>query len=619
VEPLFAFRVSRFAFCLSPFAFCLLPFAFCLYGIPVLTAPWLDHYDAGVPRTLAPYPNRTLVDYLTDNARQRPDRPAILFKGATLTWRALERLSDACASAFSDLGIQRGDRIALLLPNCPQFLIAQFGAWKIGAIVAPLNATYTEREIEGPLHEHGIETIVTLTRYYARVKPLQGRTPLRRIIVTNIKEYFPPVLRWLFTLAREKHDGDRVSLAPGDHDFRRLLRAQHGRSSARAIITPEDPAVLLMSGGTTGTPKGALGRHAAYVFTGIQVKAWTASVLGGDRDVIFVPLPLFHVYANVGVQGLGIVNGSPLALVPNPRDLGDLLATIRRVKPAFFNGVPTLYIALLNHPDVQNGKVDFKSIKICFCGAAALLADTKQRFEALTGGRLVEGYSLTEAMMALCVNPVRGPNKMGSVGMPLPDVHVRIFDADEGARALPPNEVGEIAFSGPQLMVGFWNQPGETATVLRDHEDPSPVGSGFSPVGSGFSRTEAAKTRRWLHTGDLGYLDEDGYVFIVDRKKDLIKTSGFQVWPREVEEVVATHPAVAEVGVAGVTDPAKGEAVKAWVVVRAGQAVTEEELRDFCRRQLAPYKVPARVEFRAELPKTMVGKVLRRALRDGVG
>jgi len=576
----------------------------------VLTAPWLDHYDAGVPRTLAPYPSRTLVDYLTDNARERADRPAILFKGATITWRTLERLSDACASAFGDLGIQRGDRIALLLPNCPQFLIAQFGAWKIGAIVAPLNPTYTEREIEGPLREHGIETIVTLTRYYSRVKPLQRRTPLRRIVVTNIKEYFPPVLRWLFTVAREKHEGDRVSLAPGDHDLGRLLRAHGDRSSARAVITPDDPAVLLMSGGTTGTPKGALGTHGAYVFTGIQVKAWTASVLGGDRDVIFVPLPLFHVYANVGVQGLGLVNGSPLALVPNPRDLGDLLATIRRVKPAFFNGVPSLYIALLNHPDVQNGKVDFKSIKICFSGAAALLADTKQRFEALTGGRLVEGYSLTEAMMALCVNPVNGPNKSGSVGMPLPDVHVRIFDADEGVRALPPNEVGEIAFSGPQLMIGFWGQPGETATVLRDHEEPLPGGAGFR-------RSGPETTRRWLHTGDLGYLDQDGYLFIVDRKKDLIKTSGFQVWPREVEEVVARHPAIAEVGVAGVMDATKGEAVKAWVVLRAGHSVTEAELRDFCRLHLAPYKVPSRVEFRAELPKTMVGKVLRRALREG--
>jgi long-chain acyl-CoA synthetase len=560
-------------------------------------APWLEHYDAGVPRTLTPYPRRTALDYLDASARERPARPALLFKGATLTWRELEQLSDACASAFAALGIARGDRIGLLLPNCPQFLIAQFGAWKIGAIVAPLNPTYTEREIETPLRDHEIETIVTLTRFYARVKRLQGRTPLRRIITTNIKDYFPPLLRWLFTLARERRDGDRVTVEAGDYHFLRLLREHGGRPPVRARITPDDPAVLLMSGGTTGTPKGVLGNHAVYAVTGLQVKAWTKSVLGGDRDVILVPLPLFHVYANVGIQGLSFISGGALALVPNPRDLGDLLATIRRVKPSFFVGVPTLYIALLNHPAVQNRRIDFKSIRICFSGSSALLADTKRRFELLTGGRIVEGYSLTEAMMALCVNPVNGPNKLGSVGMPLPDVHVRIFDSENGRRVLPAKEVGEIAFFAPQLMTGFWNRPDETDAALREH-------------------TETGSTRRWLHTGDLGYLDEDGYLFIVDRQKDLIKTSGYQVWPREVEEVVATHPAVAEVGVAGVTDAVKGEAVAAWVVLRAGESVTEKELRDFCRQHLAPYKVPSRVKFRTELPKTMVGKVLRRALRD---
>jgi long-chain acyl-CoA synthetase len=561
------------------------------------TAAWLDHYDAGVPRTLAPYPDRTLVDYLRDNARERPDHSALLFKGARLTWRDLDRLSDACASALGALGVARGDRVGFLLPNCPQFSIVQFGAWKIGAIVAPLNPTHTGRELEGPLVAHGVETIVTLTRFYARVKALQATTPLRRVIATNIKDFFPPVLRWLFTLVRETREGDRVTLERGDHHLVPLLQQHAGRRSPDVRLSAADPAVLLLSGGTTGTPKGALGSHGAYVVTGLQVKAWTASVLGGDRDVILAPLPLFHVYANVGIQALGVVNGSPLALVPNARDLDDLLATIRRVKPAFFNGVPTLYVALLNHPLVQRGKIDFRSIKICFSGAAALLDETKQRFESLTGGRIVEGYSLTEAMMALCVNPVAGPNKIGSVGMPLPDVRVRIFDPDDGTAALPPNQVGEIAFSAPQLMIGFWNQPEETASVVRDHVDETGAG-------------------RWLHTGDLGYLDDDGYLFIVDRKKDLIKVSGFQVWPREVEEVVAKHPAVAEVGVAGVADSVKGEVVTAWVVLRGSAAVSESELRDFCRRQLAPYKVPGRIEFRAELPKTMVGKVLRRALRE---
>ncbi|MBI4484528.1 MAG: long-chain fatty acid--CoA ligase [Acidobacteria bacterium] len=562
----------------------------------ISAAPWLAHYDSDVPQTLEPYPNRTLVDYLTDSAQTEPDAPALLFKGARMTFAELNRLSDACASAFAALGVTRGDRVGLLLPNCPQFFIAQFGAWKIGAIVAPFNPTYTERELEGPIRDHGIETIVTLTRFYHRIKQVQRSTALRHVVATNIKEYFPPLLRVLFTLVREKRDGDRVRLAAGDHDFAQLLKVHEGRTPPSVRPTGDDPAVLLMSGGTTGTPKGVLGRHGAYLCAGIQILAWNGSVLKRG-DVIFVPLPLFHVYANVGIQALAWVSGCALALVPNPRDLPDLLATIKRTKPAFFNGVPTLYIALLNHPDVGAGKIDFKSIKICFSGASALLADTKQRFEALTGARIVEGYSLTEAMMALCVNPVKGPNKLGSVGMPLPDVHVRIFDSEEGMRVVDFKEVGEIAIAAPQLMTGFWNRPEETREALRNH-------------------TLDGVTRQWLHTGDLGYLDEEGYLFIVDRKKDMIKTSGFQVWPREIEEVLATHPAIAEVGVAGVADATRGEVVKAWVVLRANETASEADLRAFCRERLAPYKVPFHIEFRTELPKSMVGKVLRRALRE---
>ncbi|HEX3645968.1 MAG TPA: AMP-binding protein, partial [Vicinamibacterales bacterium] len=377
-------------------------------------APWLAHYDPGVPATLAPYPDRTLIDYVTEVARGRPNSPALLFKGATVSYGELDRLSDACASAFAALGIARGDRVGLLLPNCPQFFIAQFGAWKIGAIVAPLNPVYTEHELEGPLREHGVETVLTLTRYYLRVKNVQPKTGVRRVIATNIKEFFPPRLRVLFTLFRETRDGDRIRLKPGDHDFAHLLLVNRGRKPAVAPPAAADPAVLLLSGGTTGTPKGVLGTHRAYVFAGLQIKSWNASALGGPEDVIFLPLPMFHVYGHVGAQSLSFIIGCAIAIVPNPRDLADLLADVRRVKPTFFNGVPTLYIAMLNHPLVQRGKVDFKSIRICFSGAAPLLADTKTRFEALTGARIVEGYSLTEGMMALCVNPAKGENKLGS-------------------------------------------------------------------------------------------------------------------------------------------------------------------------------------------------------------
>ena len=560
--------------------------------------PWHTHYDAGVPASLAPYPSRTLLDYLADHARDRPLWPALLFKGARMSYRRLHELSDACAAAFYAIGVRRGDRVALLLPNCPQFFVAELAAWKIGAVVVPLNPTYTERELEGPLVEHRVETVVALTRFYERVKRVQPRTPVVRVVTTNIKAHFPPQLRLLFTLLRERREGDHVRPCGGDLDLAALLKAYAGQSPPPTPVGPDDPAVILMSGGTTGTPKGVIGRHGSYVEAGIQIRTWMAPALSGDgRDPIMLPLPLFHVYGNVGVQPFAFVTGNPLALVPNPRDLDDVVSTIRRTKPAFFNGVPTLYLALLGHPAVKSGRADFRSIKICFSGAAPLLADTKQRFESLTGGRLVEGYSLTEAMMALCVNPVLGPNKIGSVGMPLPDVDVRIVDGDEGTRELPTGEMGEICIAGPQLMLGFENQPEQTGDALRTH------GTGEATV-------------RWLHTGDLGFLDEDGYLFIVDRKKDLIKTRGFQVWPREIEEAIATHPAVAEVGVAGVLDERLGEAVQAWVVLRVGAATTEDELRAHCRTTLAPYKVPARIVFRTELPKTMVGKVLRRALRD---
>ena len=350
--------------------------------------------------------------------------------------------------------------------------------------------------------------------------------------------------------------------------------------------------MILSSGGTTGTPKGVVGLHRDYVAAGLQLVEWTQSAKKPWTDVIMLPLPMFHVYGNVGVQPMAFVAPNPLSLVPNPRDIPDLLKTIRQVKPAFFNGIPTLYNAILNHPDVRGGKADLSSIKLCFSGAAALMAETKRQFEAATGSRIVEGYSLTEGMMACCVNPVKGGNKIGSIGMPLPDVEVKIVDADEGERELPAGDVGELILRAPQCMAEYWNNAAETATTLRRHGPGEP----------------------WVHPGDLAYMDADGYLFIVDRKKDMIKTSGFQVWPREIEEVLATHPAVMEASVAGLPDAAKGEVPHAWVVLKAGQTATEDQLRAFCRERLAPYKVPARVQFRNDLPKTMVGKVLRRVL-----
>jgi len=552
--------------------------------------PWVKHYDSDVRRSLEPYPEKTLLDYLKALAAEHGDRPALLFKGATVSYARLEAESDAFGAALAAMGVSKGDRVALVLPNCPQFLIAEFGVWKAGGIVVALNPTYSERELEQALDSTRACLAVVLTPFYERVKRVQGRTGVRHVISTSIKEYLPTPLRLLFTLLKEKKEGHRIRPHSGDPWMWAMLRSHRGQRPSVAV-SPDDRAVILSSGGTTGTPKGVVGLHRHYVAAGLQLYEWTKSAKKPWVDNIMLPLPLFHVYANIGVQPMAFVGPNPVSLVPNPRDIDDLLATIKRVKPAFFNGVPTLYTAILNHPDVRAGKVDLSSIKLCFSGASALMAETKKQFEAATGARIIEGYSLTEGMMACCVNPVQGPNKIGSIGMPISDVQVRIVDADTGTTPMPAGEVGEMILRAPQFMAEYWNNPLETAEALRAHDGET-----------------------WLHTGDLAYMDEDGYLFIVDRKKDLIKTSGFQVWPREIEEVISALASVLEVGVAGVPDPVKGEVAKAWVVLKPGATATEDEVRAYCRERLAPYKVPGRVEFRSELPKTMVGKILRRAL-----
>ena len=559
--------------------------------------PWLKHYDPDVRPSLAPYPDATLIDYLDRLASEHASKAALLFKGATMTYGELDSLSRDFAAALVALGVRTGDRVALILPNCPQFFVAEFGIWKAGGVVHPLNPTYSERELEMALASTAAETVVALTPFYARVKAVQARTHVRQVIATSIKEYLPPILRILFTLVKEKKEGHRIEIAGGDLWFQDLLSRHRNAARPSVDVRPDDRAVVLSSGGTTGTPKGVVGLHRHYVDAGLQLHEWIKAATVPWTDVILLPLPLFHVYANVGVQPMALIGPHPLAIVPNPRDINDLMKTIQKVKPAFFNGIPTLYNAILNHPDVRAGKVDLSSIKVCFSGSAALMAETKKQFEEKTGARIVEGYSLTEAMMACCINPVLGTQKLGSIGLPLPDVDVRIVDAENASKELAPTEVGELLLQAPQRMSEYWNNPDETAQTLQVHGDGAP----------------------WVHTGDLAYMDEEGYLFLVDRKKDMIKTSGFQVWPREIEEVLASHPAVHEVAVAGVPHPSKGEVAKAWVVLKPDANASEDELRAFCRERLAPYKVPGAVEFRADLPKSMVGKVLRRMLTQSPG
>jgi len=556
-----------------------------------MNAPWLDHYDPGIPRSIGTYPEKTLVDILSERVRQEPAATALIFRGRRFSVAEIDRASDALAHSFSRLGVKHGDRVALVLPNAPQFIICQFAAWKIGAICAPQNPIYTDRELDESLGASQPETIVTLTPFYERVKRCQGAAGVKRVIATNIKEAFSPAMRLLFTLFKEKKAGHRITIAPGDLWLADLIREGEGGGPFPSQAKPHDDAMILMSGGTTGTPKGAVSDHRGLLMSGTQISTWLQEPLA-DGGSIMLPLPLFHSYGAAAAFPSAFLAHAPLILVPNPRDIADLVATIERDKPSVLCSVPALFIALLAHPKVAAGKAGFTSIKASFSGAAPLLAETKKRFEEITGGRIIEAYSLTEATLAACVNPYRGPNKTGSVGMPLPDVDVRIVDAEDWTRDLPIGETGEIVIRAPQLMRRYWNNPRETEEVLRRGADGSLS----------------------LLTGDLGYLDADGYLFIVDRKKDLIKTSGYQVWPREIEEVIATHPRIAEVGVAGVPDARKGEVVMAWVVPLGDAPLTESDVREFCRGRLAHFKIPARIEIRKELPKTLVGKVLRRAL-----
>ena len=549
--------------------------------------PWISHYDKGVPHSLQPYPEKTLVDVVRKSVEECPKQTMMFFKGASLSYGEFEQQSNALAAALVAIGIGKGDRVALIMPNSPQMVISEIAIWKAGAIAVPLNPLYTLNEFEHALNECGAETAIVLTPFYEKIKNVQPDSRLKRVIATNIKEYLSSLDTLLFTVLKEKKDGHRVTLKHGDHWFQDLIRAHSGVTFSPVIIKHDDPAIFLFSGGTTGNPKCVVITHQGLVITGMQIASWFSVILEKGKDVILLNMPLFHVYAQVGIMTAALIERYPLALVPNPRDIDDLLHTIKTLKPSVLPGVPTLFPALINHPKVKRNSSILKSLKLSVSGAAPLMLENKRRFEELTGGRIIDAYSLTESALASVFTPILGTYKHGSVGIPVPDVEVRIVEQEDGFEILAVLEVGEIIMRAPQMMKEYWQNPMETALVLREG---------------------------WLYTGDLGYLDEDGYLFIVDRKKDVIKPGGFQVWPRDVEEVIAYHPAVFEVGVAGVPDDYQGEAVKAWVVLREGHQLSVEELREHCRKDLAAYKIPKHVEFTAALPKSTIGKVLRRKL-----
>lgn len=549
--------------------------------------PWLQSYEKGVPFTID-IPDYPLHFVLEESARRYPEHPAIIFKGRTFSYRELNELADTVAAGLAANGFKKGDRAVIYMVNIPQFVISYYGILKAGGIVIATNPLYSERELEHQLVDCGAETVFVMSLYYNLLKKVQkgGKTNVRRIIVSNIKEYLPAPLRILFTLVKEKKGGHRIALDPGDMWFQDFLAAGRQATKPDVSVSSDDVALLQYTGGTTGLSKGAIGLHRNLVANTLSAKAWVTDGQEG-KEVVLTAIPLFHSFGMIVAMNFGLLMGATLVLIPDPRDHADLLGSINKYQPTIFPGVPAMYVAINNNPDVAAGKYNIRSIRVCLSGSAPLLVETKERFEALTGGKLVEGFGLTEAHVVTHANPIYGENRVGSIGLPFPNIECRIVDPEMGVEDLPVNGVGELIIKGPSIMKGYWNMPTESQNALRDG---------------------------WLYTGDIARMDEEGYFYIEDRKKDMIIAGGFNVYPREIEEVLATHPAVLEVAVAGVADPRRGETVKAWIVKKPGDTTTEQEIIDWSKGYLAKYKYPRLIEFRDALPRTVVGKILKRDL-----
>lgn len=554
-----------------------------------IAQPWLDNYPADWPRKLE-FPEEPLYWLVERAAKMWPEAVGFKFLGSTLTYSQLDELSSRFARGLQDLGVKKGDRVALYLPNSFHFIIAFYGALKAGAIVVPHNPIYKEKELKFQLNDSGSSVVIGLRNILRHGLDLFGsmakvlpETKVTHAITGSLTDFLPPLKRALAPLA-----GVKQRRYPGTLDFLGLIRKSPPSYTKQDVRPREDPALILYTGGTTGTPKGAVLTHYNLLCNAIQVSS--IYPFNRERDVALAVLPFFHSYGLTTCLTTPIYNGVRVVILPR-YDTLQVMKTIQREKVTLFPGVPLMYNAIINHPKAAS--FNLRSVRACISGAAALPEAVARRFMELTGGQLVEGYGLSEASPVTHVNPLTDPSKvrLGSIGFPVPGTEAAIVDLDDGKTVLPPGQVGELIVRGPQVMKGYWNRPEETRSTLRDG---------------------------WLHTGDIAKMDEQGYFYIIDRVKDMINVAGLKVWPREVEEVLYQHEAVKEAAVVPIPDSRKGEVPKAYVVLKEGYRgrVTAEELIAFVRGKLADYKVPREVEFRDDLPKTLIGKVLRRALRE---
>jgi long-chain acyl-CoA synthetase len=536
------------------------------------------------------YPTITLPELLAQTAAKSPDAAALLYFGTSISYQQLEEQVNRLAAGLQALGVAKGDRVALMMPNCPQFVISYFGALRAGAIVTATSSMYTAREAAHQWNDAGVKVVIVDRRLFRVIRPaLPQLASAPQIVLTGMRQYFPQPFSRLCASLRASASHERpktpglASRRPALHRWEDVLGLS--ATPCPSGLTPGDIACLQYTGGTTGTSKGAMLTHTNLVTNACQALAWLTPGKSGP-EVMIAALPLFHIYAMTCVMIASVLAGGSVVVLPR-FELRATLNAIRKYHPTLFHGVPTMYVAFNNAPNVE--RYGFKSLRVCMSGGAALPVEVRERFEALTSGKLVEGYGLTEASPVTHINPPTGSPKVGSIGLPLAGTEARIVDLDNGEREVAVGEVGEIAIRGPQVMRGYWNKPEETALVLRDG---------------------------WLYTGDVARKDADGYYYIVDRKKDMIIAGGYNIYPREVEEVLWEYPKILEAAVIGVPDAYRGETVKAFVVMQPGASATTEEIVAFCRERLAAYKVPRLVVFRESLPKSGVGKYLRRALRD---
>jgi long-chain acyl-CoA synthetase len=547
--------------------------------------PWFRFWPEGVLRSIA-YPEASLSDLLKSKAEKYPSKTAIVYFDKPITYRELDLASDRFATALTDLGVKKGDKVALFLANMPQFVIAYYGILKIGAIETAISPLYKEREVEHQLSDSEAETIVVLDVLYPIVQKVIDKTKLKRVIVASLKDYMPKTLAFLGSLMK-KIPSYKVELGPNTFLFQDLLNKYPPNPPKVEIDPKEDLAALQYTGGTTGTAKGAMLTHMNLVSNAVACAAWLRGTEG--EETFLTVLPLFHIYGMTTGMNAPIYLAGKMVMLPQFNVLGTLKA-IQKHKATVFCGAPTMYAMLLAHPGLN--RYDLKSVRFCISGSAPLPPDVQKKWMEMTGGVLVEGYGLTESSPVTHCNPLDKSMKtvkVGSIGLPWPDTDAKIMDIETGEKEMELGETGELVVKGPQVMKGYWKMPEESAAVLRDE---------------------------WLYTGDIGKMDADGYFYITDRKKDLIKYKGYSVYPREIEDVLYEHPSVKLCAVVGKPDPVAGEIPKAFVVVKDGATATEEEIEKFVNEKVAPYKAIRELEFRKELPMTLVGKVLRRVLQE---